>query len=208
MLLGGDSDEAAKAPELLERALQIDPHSPKALFYGAVTAFQQGHLQVARERFAAMLALSPPESARAALQHQIDDIDAQLRDPGGAAAGQPAGSKIDAATAIHLHVTLSPSLTQQVPADASLFVFVRSPTGGPPLAVKRSAARLPQDVDLSAADAMVAGRSVQPGQNVSVVARISASGNALPQSGDLYGEIRYVAGKSGAQALQIDKLNP
>ena len=208
MLLGGDSDEAAKAPELLERALQIDPHSPKALFYGAVTAFQQGHLQVARERFAAMLALSPPESARAALQHQIDDIDAQLRDPGGAPAGQPAGSKIDAATAIHLHVTLSPSLTQQVPADASLFVFVRSPTGGPPLAVKRSAARLPQDVDLSAADAMVAGRSVQPGQNVSVVARISASGNALPQSGDLYGEIRYVAGKSGAQALQIDKLNP
>jgi hypothetical protein len=55
---------------------------------------------------------------------------------------------------------------------------------------------------------MVAGVSVQPGQNVSVVARISASGNALPQSGDLYGEIRYVAGKSGAQALQIDKLNP
>ena len=208
MLLGGDSDEAAKAPELLERALQIDPHSPKALFYGAVTAFQQGHLQVARERFAALLALSPPESARAALQHQIDDIDARLRDPGGAAAGQPAGSNIDAATAIHLHVTLSPSLAHQVPADASLFVFVRSPTGGPPLAVKRSAARLPQDVDLSAADAMVAGRSVQPGQNVSVVARISASGNALPQSGDLYGEIRYVAGKSGAQALQIDKLNP
>ena len=44
--------------------------------------------------------------------------------------------------------------------------------------------------------------------SVSVVARISAPASPLQQSGDLYGEIRYVAGKSGAQALQIDKLNP
>ena len=55
-----------------------------------------------------------------------------------------------------------------------LFVFVRAPGGGPPLAVKRLNATLPQDVDLSSSDAMVAGRSVEAGQNVSVVARISA----------------------------------
>jgi cytochrome c-type biogenesis protein CcmH len=210
MLLGGDPAEAAKAPEFLARALQIDPRSPKALFYSAVSEFQQGHLQAARDHFATMLTLSPPESVRAALQHQIDDIDAQLRGEGGAG-GAPARTpvaKLDAATAIHLHVTLMASLAGKVPADASLFVFVRAPGGGPPLAVKRSAVRLPQDVDLSAADAMVAGRALQPGQDVSVVARISASGNALPQSGDLYGEIHAVAGKGGAQALQIDKLNP
>ncbi|HEY5019469.1 MAG TPA: hypothetical protein VII17_00485 [Steroidobacteraceae bacterium] len=197
MLLGGDPEQAAKAPEFLERALQLDPSSPKALFYSAVTAFQQGHLEVARERFVSMLNLSPPQNIREALQHQIDDIDKQLR---------TARAPIDAATAIHLHVTLSASLADKVPAEASLFVFVRSPTGGAPLAVKRSAARLPQDVDLSAADAMVAGHGVQPGQNVSVVARISTSGSPLPQSGDLYGEIRCVAGNSGAQALQIDNL--
>jgi len=39
MLLGEDTSQAAKAQELLERALQIDPHSPKALFYSAVAAF-------------------------------------------------------------------------------------------------------------------------------------------------------------------------
>jgi cytochrome c-type biogenesis protein CcmH len=207
MLLGGDPAQAAKAPELLARALQIDPRSPKALFYSAVSEFQQGHLQAARDHFASMLSLSPPESVRSALQHQIDDIDAQLREQGSAAARAPV-AKFDAATAIHLHVTLMASLAAKVPADASLFVFVRSPGGGPPLAVKRSAVRLPQDVELSAADAMVAGRALQPGQDVSVVARISASGNPLPQSGDLYGEVHAVAGKSGAQALQIDKLNP
>jgi cytochrome c-type biogenesis protein CcmH len=199
MLLGGDPEQAAKAPEFLERALQLDPSSPKALFYSAVTAYQQGHLDLARQRFVTMLNLSPPQNIREALQRQIDEIDKQM---------QTASAPVDAATAIHLHVTVSAALAAKIPADASLFVFVRSPTGGAPLAVKRSAARLPQDVDLSAADAMVAGHGVQPGQKVSVVARISSSGSPLPQSGDLSGEISCVAGKGGAQALQIDKLNP
>ncbi|HEV7984548.1 MAG TPA: hypothetical protein VGP20_00160 [Steroidobacteraceae bacterium] len=214
MLMQDDTSQNAKVAEYLERALQLDPHSPKALFYSAVLAYRGGQLELAKQRFELMLALSPPENIRVALQHQIDDIDAQLKGQpaGGAPATGPragaAGGKVDAATAIHLHVTVSPALADKVPADAALFVFVRAPSGGPPLAVKRSNVRLPQDVDLSAADAMVADRAVQPGQSVSVMARISVSGNPLPQSGDLYGEIRYVAGKSGAQALQIDKLNP
>jgi cytochrome c-type biogenesis protein CcmH len=153
---------------------------------------------------------------RAALQKEIDDIDARLRSPASAqqpaVAQQPASaqqhSSVDAATAIRVHVTLAPALAGQVPANASLFVFVRSPDGGPPLAARRSDASLPQDVDLSAADSMIAGRSLTPGQSVSVIARISASGSPLTRSGDLYGQIDYVAGKSGPRALQIDKLSP
>ena len=204
LLLGGDSADVPAASQYLERALQLNPKSPKALFYGAINAYQQGQLELARERFATMLALSPPESVRVALQRQIEQIDAQMHQAQAPAAlGAP-----DAATAIHLHVTLAPALADKVPADASLFVFVRSPEGGAPLAVKRSGVQMPQDVELSAADAMVAGHAVQPGQNVAVVARISVSGSPLPQSGDLYGEIKTVAGRSGSRALQIDRLNP
>jgi cytochrome c-type biogenesis protein CcmH len=196
LLLSGDSAQAGQAAEFIEHALQLDANAPKAMFYGAIIAYRQGRLDVARERFSAMLALSPPENVRAALQKEIDEIDARQH------------PKLDAATAIHLHVTLAPALAAQVPANASLFVFVRSPNGGPPLAAKRSDASLPQDVELSAADSMIAGRGVQPGQSVSVVARISASGSPLTHSGDLYGQIDYVAGKSGPRALQIDKLSP
>ena len=226
MLMGEDTSQAAKAEELLERALQIDPHSPKALFYSAVAAYRDGRLEVARQRFQAMLDMGPPESIRTALQRQIDDIDAQIKGtkpvastaqgqaapPAPAAPAAPSDAApargVDGATVIHLHLTLSPALVGKLPADGRLFVFVRAPGGGPPLAVKRLSAALPQDVDLSSADAMVAGRSVEAGQNVSVVARISASGSPLPQSGDLYGEIQTVAGKGGAHALQIDKLSP
>jgi cytochrome c-type biogenesis protein CcmH len=225
LLMGEDPAQAAKAQELLERALQVDPHSPKALFYSAVAAYREGRLDVARQRFQLMMDLGPPESIRTALQRQIDDIDAQIK---GQSAGAPKGAAVvaaqapapaspsdaapargvDAATAIHLHVTLGTALAGKVPAEGWLFVFVRAPGGGPPLAVKRLNASLPQDVVLSSADAMVAGRGVEAGQNVSVVARISATGSPMPQSGDLYGETQTIVGKGGALTLQIDKLSP
>ena len=196
LLLSGDSTRADQAAEFIERSLRLDATAPKTLFYGAIIAYHQGRLDVARARFAAVLAQSPPENVRLALQKEIDDIDAKLH---------PAP---DDATAIHLHVTLAPALAAKVPANASLFVFVRSPDGGAPLAARRSGANLPQDVDLSAADSMIAGHSVHPGQKVSVIARISASGSPLAHSGDLYGQIDYVAGKSGPRALEIDRLSP
>lgn len=200
MIMQEDPSRSGKAEELLERALQIDPQYPKALFYSAVMAYREGHLDVARERFGAMLALNPPESVRSALQRQIDDIDAQLH--------ASAAGAVDAATAIRVHVTLSPALAGQLPAAGTLFVFVRSPDGGPPLAVKRSSLKLPQDLELSAADAMAADHAVRPGQSVAVIARISATGNATPASGDLYGEVRGVAGSRTPLALQIDRRSP
>jgi cytochrome c-type biogenesis protein CcmH len=139
---------------------------------------------------------APPANVRADLQQQISALDAQLHPP------------VDAATAIRLHVSLSPQLSAHVPANASLFVFVRAADGGAPLAVHRSTVSLPQDLVLSADDAMIAKRAVKPGQKVTVVARISTSGNPLPQKGDLYGQIEYVAGKTGPRALEIDKLSP
>jgi cytochrome c-type biogenesis protein CcmH len=198
MLLGQDGGQAAQAGAYLERALQLDPRSPKALFYSALLATRAGKLEVARARFATMLTLTPPPppNVRAALQKEIEQIDLQLHPP------------VDAATAIHLHVTLAAALAAKVPPNASLFVFVQGPGGGAPLAVKRSAATLPQDVVLSADDAMISQHAVQPGQKVTVVARISASGSPLARSGDLYGQINYVAGKTGPRALEIDKLSP
>jgi cytochrome c-type biogenesis protein CcmH len=196
MLLSGDAQLGEQAPQYVERALQLNPQNPKALFYGAVIAYHQDRLDQARERFTALLALSPPDNVRSAVQKEIEDIDSKLH------------PQLDEATAIHLHVTLAAALAAKIPANAALFVFVPSPKGGPPLAVKRNVATLPQDVVLSAADSMIPGRAIQAGQKVSVTARISASGSPLPASGDLYGQIDYVVGKSGTRALEIDKLNP
>ena len=187
-----------QAAAFFDRALQLDPKSPKGLYYSGLLAYQAGQLNTARERFSALLTITPPppQNVRADLQKLIDLIDNQLHPP------------VDAATAIRLHVSLAPKLVTKVPDNASLFVFVQSPGGGAPLAVKRTSTQFPQDVVLSADDAMIAKHAVQPGQKVTVVARISASGSPLPQHGDLYGQIEYVAGKTGPRPLQIDKLSP
>jgi cytochrome c-type biogenesis protein CcmH len=192
--LNNDNADTDRALELFNRALQLDPKSPKALFYTGLSALQAGNLTLARERFGTMLTLDAPENVHAALQKQIAALDAQI-----------ARTKPDAATAIHLQVKLAANFAASAPPDAALFVFVRNPQGGAPLAVKRLPATLPQQVEMSAADSMLETSKIRPGQRVDVIARISRSGVPTAQAGDLYGQIGYVAGQEGQRELLIDK---
>jgi cytochrome c-type biogenesis protein CcmH len=81
-----------QAGELLERALQIDPRSDRALFYGGAAALRRGELPLARQRFATLLELNPPEQIRPLLQEQITAIDRQLGNaPTGPVAANGAG---------------------------------------------------------------------------------------------------------------------
>lgn len=185
------------ADALFERALALDPHSPQALFYTGAALLNAGKFSEARARFAAMRELGPPPQIMDALDKQIAAIDVEI-----------ARRRPDPATAIHLTVSVSAPLNGKVPPGATLFVFVRSPQGGPPLAVKRLAPDFPQQVDLSAADSVLASNRINPRQHVEVMARISASGAPTASSGDLYGEINAVSGARAQLQLQIDKRSP
>jgi cytochrome c-type biogenesis protein CcmH len=193
----GDPAVTARAEELFERALRLDPHAGRALLYTAVMALRNGDLARARARFATLRDLDEPPDLKAALSRQIAALDEQLK---------PA--PIDEASAIHIEVAVADAVRSKIPPGASLFVFVRAPGGGAPLAVKRLAATFPQKVVLSANDAMLAGNGVKPGQAVNLVARLSASGSPTAQSGDLFGENNAVAGRKGERAILIDRVTP
>jgi cytochrome c-type biogenesis protein CcmH len=77
-----------QAGELLEKALQIDPKSDRALFYGGAAALRRGELPLARQRFATLLELNPPDQIKPLLQEQIAAIDKQL----GGAPNESAGA--------------------------------------------------------------------------------------------------------------------
>jgi len=192
-----NGSQTPESSALFERALALDPHSPQALFYTGVALLNDGKLADARARFIAMRDLGPPPQIVDALDKQIAAIDVAI-----------ANSKPDPATAIHLQVTLDAKLQNQVPAGATLFVFVRSPQGGPPLAVKRLSPEFPQRVDLSAADSVMAGRRVGAGEHVDVMARISASGTPMGGHGDLYGGLKAVTGSTSVRTLVIDQRTP
>jgi cytochrome c-type biogenesis protein CcmH len=198
--LGNDSADpalTARAGELFERALQLDPHAGRALLYTAVMALRNGDLTRARARFATLRDLDAPPDLKAALSRQIAALDEQLK---------PA--QVDEASAIHIEVSVADAVRARIPPGASLFVFVRAPGGGAPLAVKRLAATFPQKVVLSANDAMLAGNGVKPGQAVNLVARLSASGSPIAQSGDLFGAGDAVAGQRGERRILIDQIAP
>jgi cytochrome c-type biogenesis protein CcmH len=81
LALGDESQLDGRAGRLFEQALELDPNSGKALFYGAVAALRRGELPVARERFARLLALDPPANVKQILEGQIAAIDQRLAGP-------------------------------------------------------------------------------------------------------------------------------
>jgi cytochrome c-type biogenesis protein CcmH len=212
LALTDESELDGRAGRLIERALLIDPDSGKALFFGANTAERRGDLPLARQRFARLLAMNPPDNLRPLLERHLQAIDAKLSaGPAGAAAPAPKTAMASAAggaAVVRVNVTLSPSITR-VSGGAPLFVFVRDPQqAGPPLAVKRLESHFPQTVALTAADSMIPGRLFAAGQNVQVVARIARTGNPVAASGDPFGEVSYRVGKDGLASLVIDRLTP
>ncbi len=190
-----------RAGRLIDRALALEPDSGKVLFFAATVAARRGQLPLARERFARILAMHPPDNVRPILEQEIRLIDEKLAAPAPPAAGS-AG-----AASVSVNITLAPTLGGGPPAP--LFVFVKNATaGGPPLAAKRLESHFPQSVTLTAADSMIPGRSFAAGQAVQVVARIARSGSPVGARGDPYGEVTYRVGQDGQLNLVIDRLTP
>lgn len=205
LALGDERELDGRAGRLLEQALVVDPRSPKALYYGALTALRRGDLLVARGRFASLLELDPPDNIKPVLQRQIDSIDAQTRPGSTVSAQKPAATQVR----LQVRVSLSPALRAKVDAATPMFVIVREPgVRGPPLAVKRLASRFPQSLELTPADSMLAGRSFSGGQVVEVVARIARSGNPVGATGDPFGLITVRVGENRTLDLTIDRLSP
>ena len=92
---------------------------------------------------------------------------------------------------LNIVVRLSDDLLGDVAGDETVFVLARAHDGPRmPLAVKRlKASQLPLEISLSDADAMAPMAKLSAFEKVDVVARISKSGDALPQSGDLEGSV-------------------
>jgi cytochrome c-type biogenesis protein CcmH len=217
LALENEDELTGRAAPLLEKALELDPASQKALFYGAVSAQRRGDAATAIARYSRLLDLGPPDAVRGMLEAQIAALrgaptggapGADAAPPASAQASRPAAGNGSAAI-IRVRIVSAPGIAAAVRPAAPLFVFVRKPgQAGPPLAVKRLEATLPQVVELSSADAMVAERSFAAGDQVDVVARVSLTGQPTATSGDPFGQVRYDVGRGAEKELVIDRLTP
>jgi len=184
-----------------ERALRADPDQATALGLLGIAAFESRDYAQALLHWRHLLRLLPPGSPNAGMiEHGIAQAE-QALGPGGFP-----GPKITVA------VSLAPELAGAQPAGAKLLVFARA-VGGPPmpLAVARlDAARLPLEVTLDDSMAMAPGMNLSSAKQVEVVARVSASGQARAEAGDLEGSSGPLTlgqgDKTGQRlSLQIDR---
>lgn len=106
-----------------------------------------------------------------------------------AAAGTPAdaGQAAEGAAHIVVNVALDPKFKDSVAPNDTLFVFAKAEHGPPmPLAIARlTAAQLPARVTLTDAMGMVPSVRLSQFPQIIVGARISKSGHAMAESGDL-----------------------
>jgi cytochrome c-type biogenesis protein CcmH len=199
---------------LFEAGVTLAPDSAKALLYGGFAAAVRGESALARSRWLKVKTLHPPAQVEEMIDQRLADLgsegaSASVAQPAVAPAAPGAATAAPPATAT-VTVAIAPALKARLKADAPLFVFARETGGkGPPLAVKRlTIAAIGTQVQLSDADSMMPGRGLSKGQRVSITARVAFSGQPLPTSGDLFGELTYEVGRDGVRELLIDQVTP
>lgn len=191
------------AAELFEQALVLAPDNPRALWYGGITAYRRGNMALARERWVELQDHDLPPELRQVLAERLAEL--------GQGDGTPAvqAPSTAAAGSVEISIALDAALAARVPANATLFVIARRGEGGPPLAVQRRAiGTWPVAVRLSDADAMLPGIQLAGGGPLKLIARISASGQPIAASGDLYGEVGYDFASAHPANITIDRIVP
>ena len=182
------NDLSGKPTALIQRALELDPNLPKALWFGGISAFQRGDNREAVESWKRLL---DHQGTTAEQRQVLEQFIAQAQ--GESAPGVPAPPSQAASTSVEpsvsVHVSLDPSLASRAQPSDAVFIFARAAEGPPvPLAIVRKQVRdLPLTVTLDNSMSMVPNMSLSNFPEVIVGARVSKSGNATPSSGDFQG---------------------
>lgn len=183
-----------------EAALKLDPRHAKALFLTGLAAYRIGNGAAALKQWQVLAAQPLPPELAAVLKQKILELGGEWPE------------QLAVGVRLATRVQLDPTLSRELPPGAALFVYAQNPDGPRrPLAVKRGTAdRFPQLVQLTDADAVMGGTGLSGLKQWRVVARISASGDATPQSGDLYGEqlVSQEAASKGEIVLTINQRHP
>ncbi len=213
----------ADSTQLLQRALKLDPRNPKALALAGTLSLERKDYQGAVQYWEQLARIEPPDSpfgkqirmsiaqarqlagSRVALMPAADDALASISAP---TATTRATETTTAAGTIGGTVTLAPALQGRVSPDDTLFVFARTVNGSRmPLAVLRKQVKdLPLRFTLDDSLAMSPAAKLSGATQVVVGARITKSGKAIAQDGDLQGQLPAVALGSTNLKLEIGNV--
>lgn len=192
---------AGRPYELVKKALEIEPRLQKALWLAGTATYQAENFEDTLGYWKRLLEIFPKGSENyLQMQKNIAEIQQKL--------GLPVDAEIQTVAvdgaSISGVVRLDESLMLDASIDDILFVYARAADGPRmPLAIVRKTVKdLPLEFTLDDSMAMNPAMKLSNFQQVVVGARISKSGNAIPQPGDLQ-VVSQPMGVDGAQGLEL-----
>jgi len=208
-------------PDLLvQKALKVDPRNVKALMLAGTVAFNRQDYARAAKDWEQARANLPAEAEPEATQELSDSIAEAKRRLGGsqitmtadarpAAPAKPTGQS-GPSRAITGKVIMGPSQAGKGSSADTLFVFARDVNGPPmPVAIVRATKKdLPFTFRLDDSTSPMPSRKLSDMGTVLIVARLSKSGKAMPESGDLEGMSQPVKPGVDGVTVVIDRERP
>jgi cytochrome c-type biogenesis protein CcmH len=198
--------------QLLRQALQADPKQPKALELAGTLAFDRGDFKTAVAHWTVaadgLAAAEPQSRALANLRAGIEE--AQRR--GGLATTAPAAQPVQGSAGAQVsgRVELSAALKARVQPEDTVLIFARLVDGPrmPVAVIRRQARELPLDFVLDDSTAMNPGLKLSPSMQVVVGVRVSRSGQAAAQAGDVQGFSQPVPVGTKGLRIELNQVVP
>ncbi|MDI9245870.1 c-type cytochrome biogenesis protein CcmI [Marinobacter sp. CHS3-4] len=205
-----DGDMFAGAGKAIEKARAINPDEVNSLGLLGIASFRQQNFEDALKYWERIVQVAPDHPQIGSIRQGIEQAYQRLgQEPPAPQASEQ--SLAGGSPGVTVRVEIDPAFEADIADATPLFVFARpaGATGGTPLAVARlTAGQLPAVIRLDDRNAMSPQAKISDADSVRVQARLSRSGNALPQAGDWQGAvaepIQVRAGETDPVILTID----
>jgi cytochrome c-type biogenesis protein CcmH len=208
---------AGKPEELANQALKLDPHHTKALLLAATAAFNRKDYKVAITHWEQLQQDLPADS------DVLPEVKASLSEVYALAGVKPPMASAQAAVKLSAPeqmaaasagvsgtVRIAPALASKLDPVATVFVFARATNGPPmPLAIVRTTAKdLPYTYHLDDSSALMPSNKLSQASEVMIVARVSKTGDAKSQTGDLQGISAAIKPVGDKVDIEINQVLP
>jgi cytochrome c-type biogenesis protein CcmH len=194
---------AGKPQQLINKALALDPNNLLALWLSGTAAFNAQNYKSAVQSWEKLAKQLPPETDEA---RAIAASIAEARNKGGLA---PASVPVISNQGVSGQVGISSALQSKVKAGDTLMVIARKPGERMPVAVLKTAVTaFPISFVLNDSLAMSPNALISQLPEVSVEVRISKTGMAMPESGDLISVPQTIKVGTTNARLLIDQIRP
>ncbi|MSQ05575.1 MAG: c-type cytochrome biogenesis protein CcmI [Nitrosomonadaceae bacterium] len=222
-----DGSLAGESTELINKALLIDSKNPKALALAGTAAFEQDNFKQAANHWEKLLTIIPADSKLAQSVSESITKAKSLASKSLASNGksestvkreskilsennnalplktQRTTANITSASTVSGIVKITPAFAVKISPEDNLYIYARAKEGPKmPLAIVRLRAK-----DLPASFLLKDGMGMNPNMKLSsfaevvISARITKTGRAMPESGDLQGFSSII--KMGDQSVSI-----